>query len=229
MKTCTKCNTPKELDQFHKDKTAFDGYSSRCKKCKYEYNEQNKEQSSIKHKEHYSKNKEKHLKRNRDNYFKNQDKHIQYHKNHYKNNKEKHAELSKKWREKKYPRVELTEEELRLKYNKRKLENKIRSLIKEAIKQQLKNSKAVLLLGCSVLECKLHLESKFKPEMNWENYGIIWEMDHIIGCCNFDIFKLEEQQKCFHYTNLQPLFKTTKIAESFGYVNYIGNRNKLKK
>ena len=38
-----------------------------------------------------------------------------------------------------------------------------------------------------------------------------------------------EQQLCFHYTNTQPLFKTTKIAESFGYVNYVGNRDKSKK
>ncbi len=41
----------------------------------------------------------------------------------------------------------------------------------------------------------------------------------------FDLTKEEEQKLCFHYTNLQPLFKTTQIANSLGY-NEIGNRDK---
>ena len=64
--------------------------------------------------------------------------------------------------------------------------------------------------------------------MTWENHGIIWEIDHIKPCVSFDLSLEEEQKKCFHYINLQPLFKTTKIAESFGYINQIGNRNKPK-
>lgn len=65
--------------------------------------------------------------------------------------------------------------------------------------------------------------------MNWQNWGTVWELDHILPCVSFDLTKLEEQQKCFHYTNLQPLFKTTEIAESYGYKNEIGNRNKYDK
>jgi len=64
--------------------------------------------------------------------------------------------------------------------------------------------------------------------MTWDNHGEIWEIDHIVGCVNFDMEDVEQQKKCFHYTNHQPLFKTTKIAKSFGYINYIGNRNKPK-
>ncbi len=59
-------------------------------------------------------------------------------------------------------------------------------------------------------------------------WGKVWELDHIKGCCNFDLTQLIEQQKCFHYSNLRPLFKTTEIAESFGYKGYIGNRNRIK-
>ena len=62
--------------------------------------------------------------------------------------------------------------------------------------------------------------------MTWKNHGTIWEIDHIKACSNFDLTKLEEQKQCFHYTNLQPLFKTTEIAEKHGYINEIGNRNK---
>jgi hypothetical protein len=64
--------------------------------------------------------------------------------------------------------------------------------------------------------------------MNWDNHGKIWEIDHIKGCINFDLSDIEQQKQCFHYTNTQPLFKTTKIAESFGYNNITGNRDKIK-
>jgi hypothetical protein len=65
--------------------------------------------------------------------------------------------------------------------------------------------------------------------MNWENQGMVWEMDHIKPCDSFNLGILEEQYKCFHYTNIQPLFKTTEIAEQNGYKNEIGNRNKSNK
>lgn len=42
-------------------------------------------------------------------------------------------------------------------------------------------------------------------EMNWNNHGEVWEIDHIIPCSNFDLTKEEEQKKCFHYLNTQPL------------------------
>jgi hypothetical protein len=74
-----------------------------------------------------------------------------------------------------------------------------------------------------------NFSNQFKTEMTWENHGTVWEIDHIIPCSFFDLTKEEEQQRCYHYTNLQPLFKTTKIAESFGYINEIGNRNKSNK
>jgi hypothetical protein len=84
------------------------------------------------------------------------------------------------------------------------------------------------LLGCDINEYKQHIENQFYPEFTWENHGDVWEIDHIIPCASFDLTKIEEQQKCFHYSNQQPLFKTTNIAKSFGYNNTIGNRNKGK-
>jgi hypothetical protein len=109
-----------------------------------------------------------------------------------------------------------------------KIKGTIRSRFWIAIKKGIKLKSVSNLLGCSIEEFRLYLEQQFKPEMNWENHGEVWEIDHIIGCCNFDLTILEEQQKCFHYSNQQPLFKTTEIAESFGYLDQTGNRNKQK-
>lgn len=68
-----------------------------------------------------------------------------------------------------------------------------------------KSKKTLKLLGCSVEYLREHLEKQFLPGMSWKNYGK-WHIDHIIPCSSFDFTKLKEQQKCFHYTNLQPLW-----------------------
>lgn len=105
-----------------------------------------------------------------------------------------------------------------------KLLHYLRSRIWSACFKNNKNKqdKSINLLGCSIKQYKQHLESQFKPEMNWENYGKIWEIDHIIPCDIFDFSLLEEQQKCFHYTNTQPLFKTEN-RQKYNKINQINN------
>ena len=87
----------------------------------------------------------------------------------------------------------------------------------------------VNLIGCSFGELKEHLENRFLKGMTFKNYGKVWEIDHIKPCASFDLTKKSEQRKCFHYSNLQPLFATTDIAIQHGHMNEIGNRNKQHK
>lgn len=89
-----------------------------------------------------------------------------------------------------------------------------------------KSHSAFKLLGCEIEFFKQYLESLFLPEFTWDNHGIVWEIDHTKPCASFNLLIEDEQQKCFHYTNLKPLFKTTEIAESFGYFDVVGNRDK---
>lgn len=60
-------------------------------------------------------------------------------------------------------------------------------------------------VGCSIDELKEHLSSQFQNGMSWENYGE-WHIDHLKPCASFDLSIEEEQHKCFHYSNLQPLW-----------------------
>jgi hypothetical protein len=69
------------------------------------------------------------------------------------------------------------------------------------------------LTGCSVHELCIHLESKFKHGMTWENYGE-WHVDHIRPCASFDLLKVDEQRQCFHWTNLQPLWALENLRKS---------------
>ncbi len=124
----------------------------------------------------------------------------------------------------------VTHQKNKIKYYKNikyRLQVLLRTRFKRAMKNGLKKESAIKLIGCSINELKQHLENQFIKGMSWENYGFYgWHIDHIKPCSRFDLFKLEEQQKCFHYTNLQPMWATENLIKSD---NYEINKNKKDK
>ena len=90
----------------------------------------------------------------------------------------------------------------------------MRCRLRGALAGTSKSAATLELLGCSVEELKKHLENQFVKGMTWNNYGLHgWHIDHIIPCASFDLTKEEEQRKCFHYTNLQPLWAKDNYAK----------------
>lgn len=86
------------------------------------------------------------------------------------------------------------------------LGERLRQRTRRAIKADKKES-AIKLCGCTIDVLIRHLENQFKYGMNWGNYGYRgWHIDHIKPCASFDLTDQEQQKKCFHYTNLQPLW-----------------------
>ena len=71
----------------------------------------------------------------------------------------------------------------------------------------VKKQKTIQYFGCTLAELKIHLQSKFKHGMNWNNYGPVWEVDHIVPCDSFDLTDDYQVRLCNHYTNLQPMLK----------------------
>jgi len=69
-----------------------------------------------------------------------------------------------------------------------------------------KRGSTLSLLGCDLAGLKSHLEAQFQPEMSWDNYGSVWNIDHETPCAAFNLADPEQQKVCFHFTNLQPLF-----------------------
>jgi len=94
----------------------------------------------------------------------------------------------------------------------------LRSRLRWAFKYKIKKETTMKLVGCSIEQLKQHLEPRFVVGMTWENYGK-WEIDHIKPCCSFDLSQVEEQRKCFHYTNLQPLWKKDNLKKGKRYVD----------
>ena len=93
-----------------------------------------------------------------------------------------------------------------------RLVNVLRARVRIAIKKGCKSAQTMELLGCSIEEVKSHLESQFTEGMTWDNHGE-WHIDHIIPCASFDLTDPEQQKKCFHYTNLQPLWASENISK----------------
>jgi hypothetical protein len=89
-----------------------------------------------------------------------------------------------------------------------KLECVLRNRFKWGLrsKRHCKNSSVISLIGCSIPDLWIYLESKFESGMTRENHGSVWHIDHIMPCAIFDLSKPEHQKRCFHFSNLQPLF-----------------------
>lgn len=94
-----------------------------------------------------------------------------------------------------------------------RLVSNVRSRIGHALKRNSKSACTFPLLGCSLSELWVHLESKFVPGMTRENYGPVWHVDHIRPCVSFDFSDPEQQRACFHFSNLQPLFARDNLCK----------------
>ncbi|MDD2820123.1 MAG: hypothetical protein PHW29_02555 [Flavobacterium sp.] len=106
-------------------------------------------------------------------------------------------------------------------------EFKLRALLSHRVRRAIydqsgtKSAKTLELLGCSIKEARIHIEKQFREGMQWENHGIKgWHIDHIIPCSSFDLTKNEDQNKCFHYTNLQPLWAEENLRKGNKKVFY---------
>lgn len=86
-----------------------------------------------------------------------------------------------------------------------KLLTYLRSRIIRAIKNNKKVGSAVRDLGCTISFLKEYIESKFYAKMTWENWGSVWQLDHIAPLWKFNLLDKNEFLKACHYTNLQPL------------------------
>jgi hypothetical protein len=237
-KKCTKCKQIKPIEEFYKRKNGI--IYPRCKICWSEdckeYTKKNKEKVESSRKMWVSNNRDK-TRFTKTKWRKNNP---EYHKNYYKKrveedplynskcyskdiNKSREAAKRNRQRHPKYNQ-EYIKKKIKLDNNFRLARNmRHRIIYALRLAKTKKENTTTTLLGCSIIELKQHLESKFSPTMSWENYGKCWQVDHIIPCTLFNLSNKEEQRKCFHYTNLQPLFTVTTVIDD---VEYLGNRNK---
>ena len=101
-----------------------------------------------------------------------------------------------------------------------RLKAALRTRLIDALRGGTKSARTLTLLGCSIEELRAHLEKQFLPGMNWENWGRgngKWQVDHIRPCDSFDLSDPEQQQQCFNFRNLQPLWFLDNVRKGAKY------------
>lgn len=199
MKHCPTCDSWKALSEYNKQSSSWDKLGRMCRKCYCEYktdkrkNDEKYKQSDILYKKKYEQSgRRKEISK------------IRY--------EEKKDEILKKC----------------IAYNKKKYNTDpyfkvvcyIRTRISKLLKQKNadKYNKFYTYLGCSKQDFILYFQAKFKEGMTWENHGE-WHIDHIKPCASFNLLDENEQKKCFHYTNLQPLWASENLSKGSKYVD----------
>lgn len=212
IKKCSKCKIEKCSEEFSKNRDKKDGLQTTCKLCEAKRYIKNKEQQKEKATKWYIENKERAKETRAKRYIKNKEQEKERAIKWYTENKERKKELSRKWSAENREKIK---KQVMQRYHNDlnfKLLNNLRNRVRIAIKNGHKSAKTMELLGCSIEEVKSHLESQFKEGMTWDNHGE-WHIDHIIPCASFDLTDPEQQKKCFHYTNLQPLWATENMSK----------------
>lgn len=199
------------------------------------YGEKNKEHRLAMSKSYYKQNKNRYNELSRNHYRKTKKVRKEYAQQYYSQNKEEQHKRCKEWYQKNKVKLKPRQRELYIK-NKEKINQrsknralvdpayKIRGLISRRINRAIKFSNTtkaghtIELLGCSYKEAREYLEKLFEPGMSWENHGVKgWHIDHIKPCAAFDLTNPDEQKKCFHYTNLRPLWSSLNTSKNSMY------------
>jgi hypothetical protein len=194
-KICKVCNLEKDILDFNKQKGQV---TYRCKKCLSEYN-----------KKYYKQNQDK-IKKQTQTFRENNPEYI---KDWRQNNPNKMKKQKRAWLEKHRDLINQKERHKRKTNTEYKIKKNLRRRVNQVITKNNKSDSTMQLIGCSVYQLIKHLEQQFVDNMGWENYGE-WHIDHIKPCASFDLNDPEQQKRCFHYTNLQPLWAEDNLRKS---------------
>lgn len=156
-----------------------------CKNCKKLYD-----------RERYKKRRVHILKQQKEYDLSHQNEIVEYHKRWYQDNKEIILEKHRKYKKLRYDTNPLY-----------KLQCCCTSSIYQALKSSKNGSSILNYLPYTMAELKKHLENQFDDQMNWNNYGSYWHIDHIIPQSKLRYQSMTDDnfQKCWALSNLQPL------------------------
>lgn len=87
----------------------------------------------------------------------------------------------------------------------RKLATALRIRLIEALQGKFSEISAIRDLGCSIDRLIRRFERLFTNAMTWENWGEVWQIDHIKPFSAFDLTQPADVRMVCHYTNLRPI------------------------
>lgn len=161
--------------------------------------------------------------RNRKRYWENRAKESARKAKAYSENREKFLARNRRWKRRSREKILSWERNRRRDNINARLSSNLRTRIYLALKKNWKHGSTIRVLGCSIESFKIYLESQFECGMSWENYGKTeesWSLDHIIPCALFDLSKPDHQRRCFHFSNIRPMWHTKNLAKGKRLCNF---------
>ena len=111
-----------------------------------------------------------------------------------------------------------------------KLACNLRSRISSAIKSKnvRKTNKTFALLGCSPSFFQRWIFHQLYGEINLENYGSVWQIDHCLPIASFNLLDENDMMKCFNWVNLRPMYSTENNSKKAKIDHYLYLRQEVK-
>ncbi len=92
-----------------------------------------------------------------------------------------------------------------------KINNRIWPILHTSLKNGYSGSRSKYCgaIGYNWDDLRKHLEGQFAADMNWGNWGSVWELDHIKPLSSFQYESLEDPlfRECWALGNLRPLYR----------------------
>jgi len=90
----------------------------------------------------------------------------------------------------------------------------LRTRFKTTILQKKIYSSSLSYIGVDLSYLLKWIESQFDENMNWDNQGVYWNIDHVVPCSSFNLAEEEEVKKCFNWKNLRPCEKSENFSKN---------------
>ncbi len=225
---CSKCKDFKSFDQFNKSVNQPNGLHRNCKSCRKQERQNCKEHVAEKNKKYYLENSETLLKQNAE-YRSNNIISINEQRKEYRGRED----VKKHIKEKNMEYLPIRNANIKER-RKTDMDFRLTEILRSKYHKMIKGSETsyIKIIGCDVETLKKWIEFQFDKEMNWENQGIFWQLDHILPINQFNLKNEKDIQACFNWTNLQPLrsFENREKSDNIilhYYMNSIVNINRF--
>jgi hypothetical protein len=208
LQRCSTCKSTQVQDQYFSINRRG-VYNKTCDKC-LEWNRLYREANRERRKEYHKANQEKFKQYNR-----------QYREANKDEIKQRMDQYNKQYKEDKRHHCEHNTQKIRCKIC--DPQGHLRGIVSSRIHNALKSDKtdhSIEYLGCTIAEFKAHIESLFKENMNWENFGD-WHIDHIVPIKykkNGQNPTIEDVIERLHWKNTQPMWAEDNIAKGNRFI-----------
>lgn len=128
-----------------------------------------------------------------------------------------HHEIRQKWQDEnrehfdelRARRYQRKKPEIRAKYRERYSEDicfRIHRLLKRRMQRCIQKIKSTEdYIGTKFERVAEWLEYNFTDDMTWENHGTVWDIDHVIPVCKWNLKDEKHIDMCFNWKNLSPM------------------------